>query len=120
MAVFGGAVAEKTGAAEVDVYRDSVLGMDVLGASCATRSRGVFYLSAVRSGDLSCLQPEDSVQLQFTLEDGSVYSWELERSGSGVSVRDPVVVAAFDNTYRVLVYDQGSRTYQKATLRVGI
>lgn len=101
-----------------DLFQDNVVVEDVLSAPCATRSRGVFYRSAILSGDFACLSPPDAVYLNFTMDSTQV-TWAVTKTDSDVTVQPAGPDPFFTQTMTVHVYDADDGTVRTALLAVG-
>lgn len=92
---------------------------EVMHASCATDARGVFRLSAIRDGNLSCITSDRTVGLRFTMTIGgstethaySVHDGTVETLAADASLRSgeedirdvPIVVQGNQGRYRGIV-----------------
>lgn len=100
------------------LFKDNVMIEDVLSAPCATKSRGVFYRSAVTSGDFDCLTPPGTMYLDFRTD--SMYTlWAVDKNATHSTVRSPDEAPFFSQTLTVHLYDADDGSVEKAVMRVG-
>lgn len=100
------------------LYTENTVGDDILSAPCATESRAVFYRSAVKSGDLACIDPPAETFVQFDIGDTN-YTWSISRADGGGTAVSAAVHFSYDQRYDVLVYDETSGQTEQAILAVG-
>lgn len=103
-------------------YTDNVVAEEVMGAPCATSSRGVFYRSSIITGDFACTAPVGGpLYVRFTLDDDSTHAWAIRGKDGPADItpygRVDLLGDPFSQTYRVLVRDGGTTT--PATMEVG-
>lgn len=120
-AVYAGMVTNGIQTTSGELFTGSMIDEAVLNAPCATKERGVFYRSAIVSGDLRCIEPPVSVRMIVVLESGERYQRDIVRFDDGVKVINGRYSTQIGETrrYSVLVYDRESDSYTNATLRVG-
>lgn len=101
-----------------DLYRSNAIQEDVLTASCATRTRGVFYRGSIVAGDFDCLAPTQSIYLNFSMS-GTHYVWNVSRTDQGVIVESLDSEPDYTHSASVVVFDQTTDSFGKAALRIG-
>lgn len=117
-AVYVNLVSNGISASGGTMYSGSMIDEAILNAPCATHRRGVFYRSAVESGDFRCVEPPVSARITVVMDSGTRHSYDLVRTDSGLSVVEGHTVRqhSVSRGYPVLVYDRGSGSYTNATL----
>jgi len=114
-----------------DAYGHSIAAEKLLEASCATHSRGVFYLSSVKAGDFRCVVPKNLLYVRFESEvlPNGVMRYELDRGGQagginwrrqdfGLFVKQLHEIPQLDDFYTVQLYNQTSG--ERYTARMGV
>lgn len=114
-----------------DAYGHSIAAEKLLEASCATSSRGVFYISAVKAGDFRCVVPKDLLYVRFesTQLPDSVVRYEIDRGEAagginwrrqdyGIYVKQLHQIPVIDDFYTVQLYNQTSG--ERYTARMGV
>lgn len=140
-ALYTSIVLDDAGLSNDKLYTHNIVGSEVMGAACATASRGVFYKSAVFSGEFDCLNPRATVFIRFRTDSWSkvvkIVPAENEPTVDEITVRsqgEPISgargaisgqdrgpqrnVAVFNQRYSVLVHDTVSGTTMPATMAV--
>ncbi|MDY6776708.1 MAG: hypothetical protein SVQ76_01220 [Candidatus Nanohaloarchaea archaeon] len=140
-AVYTAVVVKQAGLTTNKLYTQNMAGEEVVNAPCATVSRGVFYRSAVLSGDFRCLNPRTTLYLKFNLEKSTTVLKVTSRSGEAavkeIDVRTAdtggggtpaphsgfvgnIPNAVYHQRYTVLVYDSKTGDMKPATLSIGV
>lgn len=130
-AAYASMVFEEANHQLADAYGHSIAAEKLLEASCATSSRGVFYVSAVRAGDFRCVVPKDLLYVRFESErlPGNVTRYEIDHGGEagginfrrqdyGIYVRQLHEIPVIDDFYTVQLYNQSSG--ERYTARMGV
>ena len=120
-----GLIGGKVNVTAENIYSQNAVAEDILAAPCATKTRGVFYKSAVKTGDFHCLHPKGDILLRFSYG-GDSEGWRISRGGGGiVTVRqmtwqDLAHISKNLQTYRVQIYGPETNTFEGADMQVSV
>jgi len=126
-AAYASMVMEQSEDQVAEAYRRAASAEKLLTASCATKSRGVFYASAVASGDLRCVWPLDNMYVRFEADtlSGNQSMWMIEREAYNprnqdfrIFVRDMRNLPPMDDFYQVTIYNRSTKQTHPATMGV--
>ncbi len=126
-AAYASMVMEQAEDQVAESFRRAASAEKLLTASCATKSRGVFYATAVESGDFRCVWPLNNMYVRFEADtlSGNQSQWMIERESFNpanqdfrIFVRDMRNLPQMDDFYQVTIYNRSTKQTHPAIMGV--